>query len=247
MMRTATWITISLVAGAAPAGAQSADPPETPPVDPAAPPGAPEQEAPEQEAPPSLDDLLGLEEDAESTRAQEIAREQAEKELERKLLQQEINDAFEAAIERMRVAADLLDVEFDPGLGTQRVQQEVIAKLDELIDAAQKSPQQQSSSSSSSSSSGSQQNPGQRGDQQGQQQNQGQQRNQNPSSDSSNMEPPPGQDAQPNGVIEEQRTEWGNLPERVRAMLLQGRQEKFSALYEDLTRAYYRRLAEDGS
>ncbi len=50
-----------------------------------------------------------------------------------------------------------------------------------------------------------------------------------------------------NTMIEEQRTEWGNLPQRVREMLLQGREEKFSSLYEELTREYYRRLAEDGS
>ena len=47
--------------------------------------------------------------------------------------------------------------------------------------------------------------------------------------------------------LEEERTEWGNLPERVRDMLLQGSKEKFSSLYKQLTREYYRRLAEEGS
>ena len=36
-------------------------------------------------------------------------------------------------------------------------------------------------------------------------------------------------------VLEEGRTEWGNLPQRVRDMLLQGRREKFSSLYKRLT------------
>ena len=37
------------------------------------------------------------------------------------------------------------------------------------------------------------------------------------------------------------------LPERIREMLLQGKQETFSSLYEQLTQEYYRRLAEEGS
>jgi hypothetical protein len=43
------------------------------------------------------------------------------------------------------------------------------------------------------------------------------------------------------------RSEWGSLPQRVRDMLLQGRNEKFSSLYEKLTGEYYRRLAEGDS
>jgi hypothetical protein len=50
-----------------------------------------------------------------------------------------------------------------------------------------------------------------------------------------------------NRVFEESRTEWGGLPQRVRDMLLQGRGEKFSSLYEQMTREYYRKLAEEGS
>ncbi|HRP63251.1 MAG TPA: VOC family protein, partial [Phycisphaerales bacterium] len=56
---------------------------------------------------------------------------------------------------------------------------------------------------------------------------------------------PPMQEGDINTVFEESRSEWGSLPERVRDMLLQGRRERFSSLYEQLTREYYRRLAED--
>ena len=50
-----------------------------------------------------------------------------------------------------------------------------------------------------------------------------------------------------NTVMDETRSEWGNLPQRVRDMLLQGRREKFSNLYDQLTAEYYKRLAEEGT
>lgn len=40
---------------------------------------------------------------------------------------------------------------------------------------------------------------------------------------------------------------WGNLPEHVRNALTQGRSDRFSSLYQQLTERYYRRLAEDRS
>ena len=66
-------------------------------------------------------------------------------------------------------------------------------------------------------------------------------------SDSREGSTPPGREGDVNQVFDEARSEWGALPERVRDMLLQGREEKFSSLYEQLTREYYRRLAEEGS
>ena len=48
-------------------------------------------------------------------------------------------------------------------------------------------------------------------------------------------------------MIDETYQEWGNLPARVRDVLTQGRNQPFSRLYEQLTREYYRRLAEEGS
>ena len=48
-------------------------------------------------------------------------------------------------------------------------------------------------------------------------------------------------------ALEESGVEWGNLPDRVRDMIRQGLRERPSSLYERLTEAYYRRLAEESS
>ena len=72
------------------------------------------------------------------------------------------------------------------------------------------------------------------------------QRNNQPS-DSQEGDPPPMQQGDINTVLEESRAEWGSLPPRVRDQLLQGRKEKFSSLYQQLTQEYYKRLAEEGS
>jgi hypothetical protein len=49
------------------------------------------------------------------------------------------------------------------------------------------------------------------------------------------------------GDLDESRVEWGRLPERVRELILQGRRDRVSTLYERITREYYRRLAEEAS
>jgi hypothetical protein len=194
------------------------------------------------EAPPSLDELLGIEGESDETPATEIADQAVEEELDRRLNAEELGNAFAEALSKMAVSADLLDRKFDTGLGTQRVQEDILSRLDALIEEAQR--QQSSGGSSASSSSSNQQRNQQPGRQDRQQQ--GGQRNQR-ASDSREGAPPPRRDGEMNTVLEETGTEWGNLPERIREMLLQGRREKFSSLYEQLTRDYYRRLAEEGS
>ena len=47
--------------------------------------------------------------------------------------------------------------------------------------------------------------------------------------------------------LTESRIEWGRLPERVRELVLQGRRDRVSTIYERLTREYYKRLAEEAS
>jgi len=207
------------------------------------------QDAQEQKkTPPSLDELLGLDEetdeDGDGTPAERVADEDAERELQRRLNEEKIGDAFEVAIRQMGVAAEQLDQHFDTGLGTQRVQEEVLDKLAFLLDAAKKQNSGGSSSSSSRQQSKPQPQP-KPGEQKSQQQ---QNPNQQASESNGQAEAPPPESARDlNSVLDESRTEWGNLPQRVRDVLLQGRREKFSSLYEQLTREYYRRLAEEGS
>jgi len=137
-------MTIAL-AFAAPALAQNADPEqETPPTSTGQEkPGEKKQDA----KPPTLDDLLGIEEDDSGEGAAEAAERQQQEELDQRLGEQRMADAFEGAIEQMQLSAELLDEQFDAGLGTQRVQEEILAGLDTLIDEAKKSQNQSAAQS----------------------------------------------------------------------------------------------------
>lgn len=193
------------------------------------------------EAPPSLDDLLGLEGDKDN--AAEQAARQNQEELERRLSDVELGDVFDVALEKMGISADLLDVDLDSGLGTQRVQQDILARLDQLIDIAKQMSQQQQMSSSSSGSGQPKPKPG--AEQQQQQANG--QRSQSGNQDGQGTEPPPGQEGDINTIIQETGSEWGHLPERLREMLEQAQKSHISGLYRTLTEQYYKRLAEEGS
>jgi hypothetical protein len=224
------------------ASAQDSAPPTLP-----EPPPEP-QDAP---APPpsSLDELLGIEEDQRDASGQRAAEQDSSEELKRQLQQRTISDSFRVAIEKMSLSADLLDRQFDSGLGTQRVQEEILARLDQLLDQARRQQSASSSSSSSSQRGGSSRNsqnqPGRKphdADPQGSQRDRSSQ-----PADSRAGEPPPMEQGDLSGALESTGAEWGNLPERIRELLLQGRKEKYSALYDRLTREYYRRLAEESS
>ena len=84
-----------------------------------------------QDAPPSLDDLLGLETDESEAQAEEAGRLESERELQRRLDEKEINDAFLVALDRMATSARRLGELFDTGLATQRIQEDILAKLDQ--------------------------------------------------------------------------------------------------------------------
>ena len=237
------WVVIAGLMTSAAALAQDAAPPASQPQSP---------------PPSSLDDLLdvddeqptadSVDESPDKSAQDEAAAAETKRQLDKQLSEAEVANAFVQAVEKMDVAADLLDVKFDTGLGTQRVQEDIIAKLAQLLDQAKKNKSSSSSSSSSQrqqQQQQQQQNPGQR--QQPQQPGDQNQRNQNPADNRSEMDPPAPEQANPNAALEETRSEWGSLPPRVRDMLLQGRKEKFSTLYERLTYEYYKRLAEEGS
>ena len=166
---------------------------------------------------------------------------------------EQLADAFAQAVADMDRVAERLEVRDDPGLDTQRLQESILERLDQLIEAAQQ--QQQSSSSSSGSGSGqssnqdsSAQNAGQQDGQQpgdpGQQPGAAQAggASENPGEFSPGAVGPinPGQ-----GAIDELRQEWGALPPRLRDELSNGLDEPYSPVYRELTEAYYRRLAEE--
>ena len=196
----------------------AADPAETPPP------------AASDPAIPSLDDLLGLEETGASGDANERA-------LERKLSAKEAGEQFQQAVGLMGDAADRIGGR-DLGLQTQRIQEEIIKRLDQVIEAAKQN--QSGGGGSSRSSSDPNQNQQQPNQSSQQQQQQGQP---GPSGESENMGPEltgtqlnPG--VAPDGVT------WGNLPDRAREAVSQGVSDRYSALYRRMTELYYRKLAE---
>lgn len=210
---------------------------------------------------PSLDDLLGIggepkqgekakPEAGAKPQADDAAAKEHEKALKDELSDAQVADAFTQAVDKMAISARLLDTQFDAGVGTQRVQEDIIAKLNALLDAARKKPSNSKSSSSSSSSNPSpSSNPSSNptaAKQNNKAMNPGDKRNDKPQ-DSQEGDPPPFQQGDTNVVLEETRAEWGSLPQRVRDMLLQGRKDKFSAIYQQMTQEYYKRLAEEGT
>jgi len=179
---------------------------------------------------PSLDDLLGIT-DGESG-------EIGDESLERKLSAQEAGERFQQAVTLMGDAAGRIAQDGDLGLQTQRIQEDILRKLDQVIEAAQ---QQQSGGGSSSSSSSQNQ---QQQQQQPNQSSQGEsQQSSGKESGEANM-PGASTDAQLNTGVAPDGVTWGNLPQRERDAVSQGVNDRYSALYRRLTELYYRRLAE---
>ncbi|MEM1184813.1 MAG: hypothetical protein AAGI53_07390 [Planctomycetota bacterium] len=175
---------------------------------------------------PSLDELLGLEEagEADLPDADQV-------ELERSLTANEAAEQLEQAVDLMGDAADrLASANPDTGLPTQRLQEDILKKLDMVIDSAQQQQQQQNSQSSSSS-------------QQQQQQQQSQAAANASDSENASM-PSADTDATLDPDFLADQADWGALPARTRDALLEGLSDSFSSLYRRLTEAYYRRLAQ---
>ncbi len=176
---------------------------------------------------PTLDELLGLEPagDAGPDRGA----------LERKLTAREANEEFRRAVDLMGDAARRLSSN-DPGVQTQRIQEDVLRRLDQIIEAAESSGGGGGSSSSSSSSAEGQSQP-----------NQGTQARQSARSSADGAAEHAGpalSGVQMNPEVAPDGATWGNLPQRDREAVSQGVNDRYSALYRRLTELYYRRLAE---
>lgn len=206
---------------------------------------------------PTLDDLLDLsppppaETSPDSSPSPTGDAPQATDAVQEKLDGKQLAEALDRAVADMGRVAQRLGDGDDPGLDTQRLQEEILRRLDQLVEAAE---QQQSSSSSGSGSGSSSnqdssaQNAGQ-STPAGQEPGAGQQTGsaataagENPGGFSPGQVGPidPGQ-----GAIDEVRREWGALPPRLRDELTNGLDEAYSPVYRQLTEAFYRRLAEE--
>jgi len=164
-------------------------------------------------------------------------------ELEQLLEGKQTNDPFASAVADMETVAQRLGRELDAGRDTQRMQQQILKKLDQVLAKARQRRQQGGGSKPRKPQGG--QNPaGQRPD--GQQQ--GQSQSQSASAGGSDPSGTSGEggstDARQGESLEALRRQWGNLPPRLRDELSEGLDESFSPVYQSLTEQYYRRLAE---
>ncbi len=225
---------------------QSTPPAPTPPPAPAATP--PEKDKPADE--PSLDDLLGLPktepakpapDKADPAKPADPLADPKQSELDRKLSDAEAQEKFKEAIRQMGETAERLEKARDTGLTTQRLQEEIIRKLDALIKHQQ---QQQGGGSSSSSSSSS--DPSQQQGQQPQQPQQGGQKGEQSKGGAGDQAgtPPAKEDAKFNNRLDAARAAWGALPQRLREAFTQGMDDYYSRLYQGMTEEYYRKTAE---
>ena len=162
------------------------------------------------------------------------------RDLQRQLTDEELADQFKQAVQLMDVASDKLGLQFDAGLSTQRVQESVLIKLDQVIAVAEQlqcqayaGGQKQPKSGDQGSSGNVQQRSG--SSPIGNQAHRG------------NASPGQVDRIDPDKIpLEELRQEWGHLGARLRAELMQGIGEPFSPVYRSLTESYFRRLAEEG-
>lgn len=158
--------------------------------------------------------------------------------IDRPVEEAESGEPFELAVEGMRQAAARLGEQEDAGIETQRIQEQVIKRLDMLISQMRRQQQQQQQQQARQQDAGSQEQT--RGEPNEQNTQGGQDAAQKIGNHSQTQE---GQLAdQP---LEEQFEEWGDLPPRLRDALLEGTRDIKSALYKDLTERYYLRLAEE--
>jgi hypothetical protein len=188
---------------------------------------------------PSLDELLGLEDEHKDTKNEKPIEDANDAALEKVLSPKEAGEAFSQAVSLMDQVAERLSKNNDLSITTQRLQEDILRKLDQVIESAKNNNSNGQGSSSSQSSSQNQQQPNQ---QQQQQEGEGSE----PSSESGDASMPAGSsDAQPGSEVAPNGVSWGALPERIRDALSQGISDRYSELYRSLTEQYYKSLAED--
>ncbi len=202
---------------------------------------------------PSLDELLDItttdQADERPDQATTDERDPDERMLEsvdEALSMSEAADAFEQAVDEMDRVSRRLGRSFDAGIETQRMQESILRKLDQVIESAK----QQNSSSGGGSGGGDPREQDQGAQQLAEQAGEGEGRDGQPTdtgqqassgdAGTATLIDPENQDA----AIEQLRKEWGVLPERVREELSDGLRERFSPLYRQMTEAYYKALAE---
>lgn len=168
------------------------------------------------------------------------------KRLLRRAMKQADEDVMEQVLRLMGESAHRMEIDFDAGAGTQELQQQVVAKLDEAIasaaknhrkqrqqDSASQSDKRRRSKSSSQERESSSQQPGQQITDAGSTPG-------DPTSVAAEQE-------QTGGEFADIRRAWGHLPPREREELIQGSTEEYLERYRLWVERYYRALQEAGS
>ena len=185
---------------------------------------------------PTLDELLGIDElnsDSSPSSTQKT-------DLDRVLSPAQAGKAFDQAVGIMEQVANRLTDHNDLSLETQRLQQDILTMLDQVIESASKG-NSKGGSSSAKSESAKQEQP----DQQSQQSDSKGKPGDSPSNQSGEAMPGAGAEAQPNAQTAPDGVTWGALPQRIRDALSQGIADRYSELYRKATEEYYKSLAED--
>lgn len=207
--------------------------PETPSAEP--PVTTPAETPPDDGELPSLDELLGL-----PAKPGDMLDDPTKTDLDRLLSGGEIGDAFRQAVTLMGDVARRMQDGGDAGLTTQRMQQTILRRLDQLISSMEQQQQQQQQQSSSQ-----QQQQQNQSSKQVPSQQQSERNDEQRGDNTGQTQLPARRDGGLNPAPESTRAAWGNLPERVREMLVQGSTDRFSSMYDAMTRSYYRKLAEE--
>lgn len=178
---------------------------------------------------PDLDELLGLPKSGDTRTAGDPAKQ----DLDEALKPESQSEAFHSAVDLMKRSAARLGSGNDAGIVTQRLQQDAVRRLDQLIAAAKQNSQKRQQKQQQS----------QQEQQKQQSQQEQQKRQQSKGQESNAINPPARQDGEGHAAPAPGAT-WGSLPERVRQALTEGLNDRFSSMYRSLTEDYYRRLAE---
>jgi hypothetical protein len=209
------------------------------------------------QSPPSLDELLNI----APAEAQPAPADPPAAKLDEQVVQaldvEQAADVFQQLLTEMQQVSQRLGSDLDPGIDTQRLQEQILVKLEQVMASARRQQQQQQQSSSSSSSSQSQQqqsesNKGSHANERGRSEAdnqaanaQAQQANNQGENRGDPSDPGKPREGDAIGAMESNRAEWGNLPPRLRDELMQGIDERFSPVYQEMTESYYRKLAEE--
>jgi hypothetical protein len=191
---------------------------------------------------PTLDDLLNLTPKGKANDSGTNAKPGSSAGSEADISPKQAGHLFQSAVAEMERAANQLDRDKEAGLATQRVQQSVLAKLDQVISSAQR---RRSRGGKGADGAASESPPKPRASAGVSKPGQGDRKSKAGQQAATGGASPGNSGRGVSGnSLRENRTEWGHLPIHLRKQLLQGLGETFSPLYQTMTEEYYRLLAE---